>query len=170
MDKSVIDQFAATIKRVEDDAYARGKADAKKDLLAFLSTQAPSVKPVAPQPEKTEAAERNKPRILTPARARQRAPRGIVPAFISRVLLKHSDLTPKEIRAHAETEFEHMIKPPSLRSELRNGRKQGRYCSEFGRWSMANTKNEESEGDHETDAPSDSNDEQGGPHGTALAD
>ena len=168
MDRRIMDEFAAAIKRVEDEAYARGKADAKKDLLAYLSTQAPSVKPVAPQPEKTETAERNKPRILTPAKARERAPKGIVPALVSRVLSKHSDLTPKEILAHAETEFERMIKPPSLRSELRNGRTEGRYHSEFGRWSLANTKNEEAEGRALPDQPSASNANQGGLDETAL--
>ena len=170
MDKSVMDEFDAAIKRIEDDAYARGKADAKKDLLAYLSTQAPSVKPVAPQPEKTEAAGRNKPRMLTPASARERAPRGIVLAFVSRVLSKHSDLTPKEILAHAETEFERMIKPPSLRSELRNGRKQGRYHSEFSRWSLTKTKNEETEGNPSQDQPSAPNSNQGESYAPALAE
>ena len=170
MDSRILDEIAAVIKRVEDDAYARGKADAKKDLLAYLSTQAPSVKAVAPQPEKTEAAERNKPRILTPASARERAPKGIVTAFVSRVLSKHSDLTAKEILAHAETEFERMIKPTSLRSQLRIGREQGRYHSEFGHWSLAKTKNEEPEGDRAMEAPSGSNDDKGDPHGTALAE
>ena len=170
MDSRILEEIAAAVKRVEDDAYARGKADAKKDLLSYLSTEAPSVKPVAPQPEKTKAAERNKTRAPTSARARERAPRGIVPAFVFRVLSKHSDLTPKQILAHAETEFDRMIRPPSLRSELRNGRDQGRYRSEFGRWSLASTKTEEPEGGPATETPSDSNDDNGGSHGTALAE
>ena len=154
MDGRIMDEFAAAIKSVEDEAYARGKADAKKDLLAYLSTQAPSVTSVAPQPEKTDTTERKKPHILTPAKARVRAPRGIVQALVSRVLSKHPSLTPKEILAHAETEFERMIKPPSLRSELRNGRTEGRYRTEFGRWSLSNTKNEEAEGTPSQEQPS----------------
>lgn len=140
MDKRIMDEIAAILKRVEDGAYARGKEDAQKDLLAYLNTEAPSVKSTAAKPEKLE------PRILTPVEARERAPKGIVPAFVTRVLSEHSGLTPKQILAHAETEFEKMIKPPSLRSELRNGKTQGRYANEFGRWSLISAKKEEAEG------------------------
>ena len=172
MDKSVMDELAAIIKRAEDGAYARGRADANKDLLAHLSAQATPAKRAAPQPEKTltKGEEKAIPRIRPLEGVRLRAPRGVVPAFVSRVLSKQPNVTPKEILAHVETEFERMIKPPSLRSELRNGRKQGRYRSEFGRWSLANTKNEEPEGGPATETPSDSNDDNGGSHGTALAE
>ena len=101
MDQSVMDEIAAIIKRAEDGAYARGRADANKDLLAHLSAQATPAKPAAAPPEKTltKGEEKAIPRIRTLAKVRLRAPRGVVPAFVSRVLSKQPNVTPKEFLA-----------------------------------------------------------------------
>ena len=55
-DANVIDQIAAIVGRAEAAAYERGKADAKRELLAFLGAKVPDTI-VAPQPAiSTDAA------------------------------------------------------------------------------------------------------------------
>lgn len=48
-------------------------------------------------------------------------------------------LTPQEILARAATDMERLIKLPSMRTELRNGRREGKYELNDGRWSLAAT-------------------------------
>ena len=71
------------------------------------------------------------------AGGRKRAPRGSVPRFVERALRDRPGSTVQEILALAATDAEPPIKPPSIRTELRNGRKQGKYESRDGRWSLA---------------------------------
>jgi len=67
----------------------------------------------------------------------KRAPRGSVPRFVERVLRDRPGLTPQEIVAQAATDTERRIKLGSIRTELTNGRGQGRYQLVDGRWSLA---------------------------------
>ena len=67
----------------------------------------------------------------------RRGPRGSVPRFVERVLKEHPGATAPEMAGHAATHIERSIKLASIRIELRNGGKQGRYVSDNGRWSPA---------------------------------
>lgn len=136
-------QIADLVKRAEDAAYERGKADAKRELLAFLGAK-PSMQS---EPAKRPLASNSD--IRRPPQDRQRAPKGIVPQFVRRVLSEHTKagqrLTPQEIIEHAETDFEKMIKVASVRGELRAGRDAGRYREIGGRWLLANGGEEKEE-------------------------
>jgi len=44
---------------------------------------------------------------------------------------------PPEILARADTDMERLIKLASIRTELRNGRRRGKYELNYGRWSLA---------------------------------
>ena len=68
---------------------------------------------------------------------RKRAPRGSVPRFVEQALRDRPGLTPPDILERAVTDMERLIKPPSILTELRNGRRQGRYELSGGRWSLA---------------------------------
>ena len=56
---------------------------------------------------------------------------------MEQVLRGRPGLTPPEILACAATDMERLIKLPSIRTELRNGRGQGKYELSGGRWSLA---------------------------------
>lgn len=153
-----IDEIAAVLRRVEAAAYERGKADAKRELLRFLGADklqhsADTLVKEDSNPEPAVGQER-------PASTRQRAPKGLVPKFVKRVLgsVSHG-LSPQEMRAYAEDEFERMIKPASIRSELRNGKKAGRYIDSNGKWFLVSS---EAEGQSGNDDPSASDDNNGG--------
>ena len=64
-------------------------------------------------------------------------PSGSVPRFVEQVLRDRPGLTPPEILACAATDMERLIKLASIRTELRNGRGQGKYELNGGRWSLA---------------------------------
>ncbi len=53
------------------------------------------------------------------------------------MLNEHPGATASEIAGHAATDIERSIKPASIRVELGNGGKPGRYVSDKGRWSLA---------------------------------
>ena len=67
----------------------------------------------------------------------KRAPKGSVPRFVEQVLRDRPGLTPPEILACAATDMERLIKLASIRTELRNGQRQGKYELNGGRWSLA---------------------------------
>ena len=67
----------------------------------------------------------------------KRAPRGSVRRFVERALKEQPGATVPEIAGHAATGIERSVKPASIRVELSNGGKQGRYVSDRGRWSLA---------------------------------
>ena len=129
---STMDRVSALIAAIEAEAYARGKADAKQELLEVLGGGA-----------KPAGTSRGRRRAKSPPKSRtggrKRAPRGSVPRFVDRVLRVHPGSTVAEIVGHAADDTERSIKLASIRVELRNGRIQGRYVSENGRWSHAGT-------------------------------
>ena len=128
------DKLTALVAEIEADAYARGRADARKELLDVLAAggvRAPRAK--ASRGRRTKAAAAPKRR----SSGRKRAPKGSVPRFVERALRVTPGLTPLEILARAATKDERLIKLPSIRTELRNGRGQGKYELSDGRWSLA---------------------------------
>ena len=130
---SSTERVSALIAEIEAEAYARGKADTRKELLDVLGTAegrtAPAMARRRKRPAKAAAKRRGG--------GGKRAPRGSVPRFVQRVLREHPESTVAEIAGLASDETERSIKPASVRVELRNGRLQGRYVSENGRWSLA---------------------------------
>ncbi len=128
------DKLAALIAGIEAEAYARGRANARKELLDLLGAggvKAPGAKPSRGRTAGTAAAPKRR------SRGAKRAPRGSVPRFIERALREQPGLTPPEILARAATDEDRLIKLPSIRTELSSGRRQGRYQSHDGRWSLA---------------------------------
>lgn len=131
---SAADRLSNIIAEIEADAYARGKADAKSELLNLLGagTQKRG-RPKAARGTSAKSASAGKRR----SSGRKRAPKGSVPRFVERVLRDHPGQTPQEILARADDDMERLIKLPSIRTELRNGGKQGKYEQNDGRWFVA---------------------------------
>ena len=124
-------ELSALIAEIEAGAYARGQADARKELLDILG---------AGERAAPARARRGRPAASAPKRrasGRKQAPRGSVPRFVEQALRDHPGSTVQEIPGLAATDVERLIKLPSIRLELRNGRKQGRYESRDRRWSLA---------------------------------
>lgn len=147
MTSTHLDEISTIIRRVEAAAYERGRADAKREMLQHLTSISGESKAPVEAEAKVDvtAAESAHGDNVKPAHERQRAPKGIVPKFVSRVLEQSHGLTPKQILDHAVTDFEKMIKPASVRSELRDGAKTGKYKSDNGLWSMADKGFDEAE-------------------------
>ena len=131
--RSGSDKLAALVAEIEAEAYARGRAEARQELLNLLGSGgvgASRAKPSRGRKAGTAAPKRR-------ASGRKRAPKGSVPRFVEQVLRGRPGLTPPEILACAATDMERLIKLPSIRTELRNGRGQGKYELSGGRWSLA---------------------------------
>ena len=130
---STMDRVLALITEIEAEAYARGKADARKELLEILGGAEREVRPAG--------ASRGTRRAKSPPKrrtgGRKRAPRGSVPRLVDRVLRAHPGSTVADIAGHAADDTERSVKVASIRVELRNGRIQDRYVSDNGRWSHA---------------------------------
>ncbi len=132
--RSTTKELSALIAEIETEAYARGRADARKGLLDVLAAgggRLPSAK--VSRGGRAKKAEPGKRR----ASGRQRAPRGSVPRFVERALRDHPGSTVQEILERAATDTERSIKLPSIRNELQSGRRQGKYESNGRRWSLA---------------------------------
>ncbi len=125
-------ELSALIAEIEAEAYARGRSDAKKELLDILGAGGKPAAPAGAARRRPGAAAR-KPR----GRGSKRAPRGSVPRFVEQGLRDHPGSTVQEILALAATEDERLIRLSSIRVELQNGRKQGRYESRGRRWWLA---------------------------------
>ncbi len=128
------EKLSALIAEIEAEAYARGQADAKKEMLDLLGTggeRAARTRATRGRRAKTAAAPKRR------ASGRKRAPKGSVPRFVEQALREQPGLTPPEILARAATDMERLIKLPSIRTELRNGRRQGKYELNGGRWTLA---------------------------------
>lgn len=127
------ERVTALIAEIEAEAYARGRADMRKELLDVLgAAEGRTARGGAGrgrQPAKSAAKRRTG--------VRKRAPKGSVPRFVKRVLSAHPGSTAAEIAGHAADAVERSIKLASIRVELGNGRAQGRYLSDRGRWSLA---------------------------------
>lgn len=127
------EKLAELISGIEAEAYERGRVDARKALLDRLTAgSGRGVRAGSASGGRTGKA-------APPAgrAAGKRAPRGSVPRFVERVLNEHPGATAPEVAGHAVTPVERSVKLASIRVELHNGGKQGRYVSENGRWSLA---------------------------------
>lgn len=128
------DRLSALITEIEAEAYARGRADARTELLDLLGTGAgrgAGAKPSRGRPAKPATAPKRR------ASGRKRAPKGSVPRFVEQALRDNPGQTPPEILVRAADDMERLIKLPSIRAELRNGGKQGKYEQRDGRWFLA---------------------------------
>lgn len=128
------DRLSALITEIEAEAYARGRADARKELLDLLGTgtgRSAGAKPSRGRPAKPSAAPKRR------ASGRKRAPKGSVPRFVEQALRDNPGQTPPEILARTADDMERLIKLTSIRTELRNGGKQGKYEQKDGRWFLA---------------------------------
>ena len=123
------DRISALIADIEAEAYARGRADARNELLEALGT--------GKLPKRQTQAERGGQAAKARRRVRGRAPRGSVRRFVERVLGEHPSSTVRDIAGHVANDIERSIKVSSIRVELRNGRAQQRYVSDNRRWSLA---------------------------------
>ena len=134
--KKMAKTLAALIAEIEAEAYARGRADARKELLDVLAGE-------GGQSPRTRASRRGQPKGAAPGRrrpgGRKRAPRGSVPRFVERALRDRPGSTVQEIMESAATGAERSIKLPSIRNELQVGKKQGKYVSIDRRWSLVGT-------------------------------
>jgi len=166
MSPTAIDDIATIVRQAEDAAYERGKADAKREMLKYLTTDALSVEEETRQTARSPATAESR----RPASKRKRAPRGVVGKLIRRVLSSRPGLSPTEILRHAENDSEKMIQIASVRNELRRGREDGKYRSEDGHWYLPSTQNDEAEGTPWRDAPSAPLRNQGERYAPALAE
>ena len=127
------ERLSALIAGIEADAYERGRADARKELLDLLQ---PGDGQTGAGAARGKAAGR-KASNGKRAGGGKRAPKGSVRPFVERVLREHPGAKAPEISGHADDDVERSIKLSSIRVELRNGGLQGRYVSDGGRWSLA---------------------------------
>ena len=132
--KSSVDNLSALIAEIEADAYARGQADAKKEILDLLGSGGAQI--ARARVARGGRGKKAEPKTRR-ASGRKRAPKGSVPRFVEQALRDQPGQTPPEILARASTDMERLIKLPSIRTELRNGRRQGKYALNDGRWSLS---------------------------------
>ena len=132
--KSGAEKLSALIAEIEADAYARGQADAKKEILAVLGSGGAQI--AGTRGTRGRRGRKGQPKTRR-ASGRKRAPKGSVPRFVEQALREQPGQTPPEILARASTDMERLIKLPSIRTELRNGRGQGKYTLSDGRWSLS---------------------------------
>lgn len=130
------DRLSTIIAEIEAEAYARGQADVRTELMNLLG--AGTRQRVAPKAVRGGTAE-SAPVRKRRSSGRKRAPKGSVPRFVERALRNHPGQTPQEILARTDDDMERLIKLPSIRNELRNGGKQGKYQQSDGRWFLAGT-------------------------------
>lgn len=144
--KRAIEELSALIAQIKAGAYARGRADARKEVLDLLRAGG-----------RAAPAGRGKRSGATPpkrrAGRRKRAPRGSVPRFVERALAERPGSTVRDILDLAAADAERPISPSSIRVELRKGLGQGRYVSSDGRWSLAGPASREAGGERPPDTP-----------------
>ena len=132
--KNSAEQLSALIEEIQAEAYARGQADAKKEILDLLGSAGAQVARAGVS--RGRRAKKAEPKTRR-ASGRKRAPKGSVPRFVEQALREQPGLTPPQILERAATDMERLIKLPSIRTELRNGRRQGKYELNDGRWSVS---------------------------------
>ena len=141
-------QLSALIAEIEAEAYARGQSDARKALLDILGAGGKRAAPAG--------ARRGRPGVAAPKRragGSKRAPRGSVPRFVEQALRDNPGSTVQEILGLASTDAERLIRLSSIRVQLGNGRKQGRYELRDGRWSLAASASTAADEDGSSGAP-----------------
>ena len=148
--KSSAAKLSALIAEIESAAYERGKEDAKKEILDLLGSGGAQL--TRARATRGRPAKKAEPKTRR-ASGRKRAPKGSVPRFVEQALRDRPGLTPPEILARAATDMERLIKLPSIRTELRNGGKQGKYESNDGRWSLAGSGSASGEADSSAASP-----------------
>lgn len=162
---STMDRVSALIATIEAEAYARGKADARRELLKVLGGADGKTK--SARSGRAEQRAKSTPKRRTSGG--KRAPRGSVRPFVDRVLRAYPGSTVPDIAGHAADDTERSVKVASIRVELRNGRLQGRYVSDNGRWSHAGTEAsaqvsvEAASSDSASESPPDANRTAGAP-------
>lgn len=132
--KNSAEKLSALIEEIQADAYARGQTDAKKEILDLLGSAGAQV--ARTSVSRGRRAKKAEPKTRR-ASGRKRAPKGSVPRFVEQALRDQPGLTPPQILDRAATDMERLIKLPSIRTELRNGRRQGKYDLTDGRWSLS---------------------------------
>lgn len=143
---SFLDRLQSLLSEAIEDAYARGRADAKREMLALLSNEPAEVTDAMPRLASGEIeATHNSARedgdeeaVDFAARSpieRKRAPKGLPRAVVDRALgeAKHG-LTPQDIAESFRNDYERMIAVSTLRGELRKGMNEGRYYEQNGQW------------------------------------
>ena len=133
---STADRLSTIIAEIEAEAYARGQADARTELMNLLG--AGTRQRVGPKETRGGSAKSTSSRKRRSS-GRKRAPKGSVPRFVEQALRDQPGQTPQEILARAADDMQRLIKLPSIRTELRNGGKQGKYQQRDGRWFFAGT-------------------------------
>ncbi len=131
---SATDRLSTIVAEIEAEAYARGQADARTELLNLLGAGTPQR--AGPKASRAGSA-KSTPAQKRRSSGRKRAPKGSVPRFVEQALRNHPGQTPQEILARAADDMERLIKLASIRTELRNGVKQGKYEQNGGRWFLA---------------------------------
>lgn len=126
------EKLSAVMAGIEADAYERGRADARKELLNLLQ---PGGARTGTRAARGKAAGKKASNGKRTGRGKY-APRGSVRPFVERVLHEHPGATAPEIPGHATSDVELSIKLSSIRVELRNGGLRGRYVSDRRRWSL----------------------------------
>ena len=131
------ERISALIAAIEGEAYERGRADARNEVLKALGAAEGSKR-------RPDTASGGRP-VNTKRRAgaRRRAPRGSVRRLVQRVLGDHPGSIPSEIAGPAADDVERSVKLASIRIELRNGLAQRRYLADNGRWSLAGASGED---------------------------
>jgi hypothetical protein len=124
--ESEIREIAERIAHLVRDAYRRGETDALERLVRLARSDQGQVETRAPAPALGAVAISGK--------ARKRAPKGAVEMLVGRALSNGSGKTPDEIKAYAATDYEQMVRVPSIRSHLSVGEKEGRYRKQGSRW------------------------------------
>ena len=125
-------RLSTLVAEIEATAYARGKADARKEALAALGAG----EKTASRPRRSEPPGK-RPAGQARASKGKRAPRGAVRPLVERALRDRPGSTPPEILERAANDGERLVKLASVRVELHVGRREGRYESREGRWSLA---------------------------------
>ena len=131
--RSNAERLSSLIAELEAEAYARGRADARKELLDALTGGGAGIA----GPGASRGRRRKLAASKRRSRGRKRAPRGSVRSLVERAMQGGQALAPPEILERATTDVERPIKLPSIRTELRNGRRTGKYALNDGRWSLA---------------------------------
>ena len=169
-----LNEIAAIIRRVKAEAYEQGKADAKREMLTYLTTDATMQPPAEAQPKGADATTpvtESPPRSSNVAARKSPVPRGTPEKLIRRALSSRAGLTANEILEQAANKFERQIHPQSLRNELIRGRRAGRYRDVDNRWYLVDAAGkDEAEGNAHKHPPSASNLNQGERHAPALAE
>lgn len=138
------EEIVAIIHRAEAEAYARGKADAKREMLQHLTMADPDIAGVDEVTVTMNVTEDtgldiSKSEASVDMDGRVRAPKGTVGQLVRHALRVSPGLTPAEILHHARDDAERMVKAASVRAELNAGKGRGDYHSKDGKWFLSDS-------------------------------